>query len=77
MGTPSTWIWYEECDQMRATTPKYSHLLRSQDRDEMPYTSTNIDLDQYETFDLNKNILISPMHIIPTNQRVWILHLQR
>jgi hypothetical protein len=66
-GTPSTWVWYEECDHMWATTPKCSGLPGSQDRGEVPYTGTNIDLDQYEPFDLNKDIPASPVHETPTN----------
>jgi hypothetical protein len=52
---------------MWITTPKCSGLPGSQDRGEVLYTSTNIDLDQYELFDLNKDILVIPMHITPTN----------
>ena len=52
---------------MWATTPKCSGLPKSQDRGEVPYTSTNIDLDQYEPFDLNKDIPASPVYITPTN----------
>ena len=35
----------------------------------MPRMSTHIDLDQYESFNLNKDIPISPVHIIPINPK--------
>jgi hypothetical protein len=57
-----TWIWYENCDQMWDTTPKYIGLLGSQDRGETPYTNTETDLDQYKTLDLNQETPTSPMY---------------
>lgn len=68
--TPSTCILYEECDQIWATSSKYSSLLVSQDQGEVPYTNTNIDLDQHESFDLNNDIHISLVHIIQTYPKV-------
>ena len=57
------WVWCEECDQLWATTPKSSDLHQTQDRGEVPHTSTNIGLDQYQTSDLNLEIFTSLMHI--------------
>ena len=37
---PSTWVWYEKCNQIWDTTPKCTSLPGSQDRGEVPYTST-------------------------------------
>jgi hypothetical protein len=55
---------------MWATTPKCFSLPRLQDQGEVPYTSINIDLDQYEPFDLNKDNHISPLHITLTNPEI-------
>ena len=52
---------------MWGTTPKCSGLPGSRDRGEVPYTGTNIDLDEYEPFDLNTEIPVSPVHTTPTN----------
>jgi hypothetical protein len=41
-----------------------------QDQGEVPYMSINIDLDQYEPFDLNKDYLMSPLHITPINPEI-------
>ena len=59
---------------MWATTPKCSGLPWLQDQGKVPYMSTNIDLNWYERFDLNKDILASPVHITPTNPETEDMH---
>lgn len=36
----------------------------------MSYTNTNIDLDQYETLNLNQETPTSSMHIMPINSEI-------
>lgn len=59
---------------MWAITPKCSSLPRSQDRDEVPYTSINIDLDPYETLNSTQEILTSPVLMTPTNREVKVIN---